>query len=64
MQKNLGAEDKEFQKLQDALLQRIMSSKLPQEREQLLSMHQRLVRQQRLKQARVTEELGQQRGLV
>lgn len=63
MQK-LGAEDMEFQKLQDALLRRIMTSNLPQEREQLLSMHQRLLRQRRLKQARVTEELSQQRGLV
>lgn len=61
---NLGTHDKEFQKLQDALLQRIMSSKLPQEREQLLSIHRRLLRQRRLKQATVMEELGQQRGLV
>lgn len=61
---NLGAEDKEFQKLQDALLRRIMSSNLPQEREQLLSMHLRLLRQRRLKQTQVTDELGQQRGWV
>lgn len=59
-----GTYDKEFQKLQDALLHRIMSSKLPQERERLLSIHRRLLRQRRLKQARVMEELDQQRGSV
>lgn len=42
--------DNEFQRLQDALLQRIIISKHPQEREQLLSIHRRLLKQRRLKQ--------------
>lgn len=58
---NQGTQDKEFQKLQDALLHRILSSKLPHEREQLLNMHRRLLRQRRLKQVSVMEEHGQQR---
>lgn len=57
---NQGTQDKEFQKLQDALLQRILSSKLPDEREQLLNMHRRLLRR-RVKQVSVMEEHGQQR---
>ena len=58
---NQATHDKEFQKLQDALLQRILSSKLPREREQLLDMHRRLLRQRRLKQVSVMEESGQLR---
>lgn len=50
MQKPLSR-DKEFQRLQDALLQRIMICKRPQEREQLLDVHRRLLKQRRLKQA-------------
>lgn len=47
----LCTQDEEFQKLQDALLQRIITSKLPQEREQLLNVHRRLLKQRRLKQS-------------
>ena len=58
---NGGTQDKDFQKLQDALLQRIISSKHPQERERLLSMHRRLLRQRRFTQTRVMEERSQLR---
>lgn len=47
----VSGEDKVFRKLQDALLQRIMSSRIPQERERLLNVHRRLLKQQRLKAA-------------
>lgn len=50
MQKPLS-QDKEFQRLQDALLQRIMICKRPQEREQLLDVHRRLLKQRRVRQA-------------
>lgn len=60
----VGGEEKVFRKLQDALLQRIMSSKIPQERERLLNVHRRLLKQQRLKAGRIKDELGKQRGLV
>lgn len=50
MQKPLS-QDKEFQRLQDALLQRIMICKHAQEREQLLNVHWRLLKQRRLKPA-------------
>lgn len=45
----MSGEEKVFRKLQDALLQRIMSSKIPQERERLLNVHRRLLKQQLLK---------------
>lgn len=57
-------QDKEFQKLQDALLQRIMSSKHSEERERFLNMHRRLLRQKRLMASRVMEEHGQQGKLL
>lgn len=60
---NLGTHDRELQKLQDALLHRIMNSKIPEEREQLLNLHRRLLRQRRSKQANAAE-YDQQKELV
>lgn len=61
---NQGTHDRELQKLQDALLHRIINSKIPEEREQLLNLHRRLLRQRRVKQVAVAEEYSQQKELV
>lgn len=63
MQKT-GMHDKEFQKLQDALLHRIMSSKIPEEREQLLNLQRRLLRQQRMKQATIMQKRGDRKEML